>query len=216
MDAKKRLTIFQRFAEQNPNPVTELIYKTDFELLVAVMLSAQATDSSVNKATFRLFQVADTPEKLLELGEEGLKSYIKSINYYHTKARHLIKTAGLLIHQYGSRVPADRQSLEKLPGVGRKTANVVLNVLFKKPTIPVDTHIFRVSNRTGLAIGKTPLLVEQQLEATTPKQYLSRAHQWLVLHGRYVCVARGPRCGQCIISDLCEYPEKTFPVKSVV
>lgn len=209
MDAKIRLEIFQRFEEKDPNPTTELLYTSSFELLVAVMLSAQATDKSVNKVTRELFQVANTPETFLALGEDGLKSYIKSINYFHTKARNLIKTAKMLIEQYHSKVPSNRKDLETLPGVGRKTANVILNTTFKEPTIAVDTHIFRVANRTGLAPGKTPLLVEEKLEKVTPKQYLHRAHHWLVLHGRYVCTARKPHCPECLISDLCEYPNKT-------
>lgn len=209
MDAKIRLKIFQRFAKENPHPATELIYETDFELLIAVMLSAQATDLGVNKATSQLFPKANTPKKILALGEEGLKGYIKTINYYRNKAKYIIKTAQLLVDQYHSRVPSDRAALEALPGVGRKTANVILNVLFHEPTVAVDTHIFRVANRTGLAHGKTPLIVEKQLEATTPKKYLSRAHHWLVLHGRYVCLARKPLCTGCLIADLCEYSGKT-------
>lgn len=209
MDAKTRLEIFQCFAAADPSPTTELLYKTDFELLMAVMLSAQATDVGVNKATRKLFPIANTPEKIVALGVDGLKTYIKSINYFNTKAKHIFRTAELLISQYHSRVPKNRSDLEALPGVGRKTANVILNVLFDEPTIAVDTHIFRVANRTGLALGKTPLLVEKELEKVVPEEYLYRAHHWLVLHGRYICLARRPLCPECLITDLCEYPDKT-------
>lgn len=204
------MEIFRRFEACNPNPSTELLYNSDFELLMAVMLSAQATDVSVNKVTRQLFPMANTPESILTLGLESLKQYIKSINYFNTKARHILKTAQILIDKHQSRVPMTRSELENLPGVGRKTANVILNVLCNEPTIAVDTHIFRVANRTGLAPGKTPLLVEKRLEKMIPTEYLHRAHHWLVLHGRYTCLARRPRCKECLISDLCEYENKTI------
>lgn len=201
--------IFERLQAANPEPTTELIYRTNFELLIAVILSAQATDTSVNKATVGLFKVANTPEKLLALGEAGLKQHIKSIGLYSTKAKNIIKTCRLLIKNFHSSVPDDRESLESLPGVGRKTANVILNTCFGQPTIAVDTHIFRVANRIGLAHGKTPLEVERQLEKNIPKQYKQNAHHWLILHGRYTCIARKPRCPTCLIRDLCEYSNKT-------
>lgn len=210
MDDDQCCAIFERFEERNPSPGTELVYHSDFELLVAVMLSAQATDSGVNKATEKLFPIARTPEQVLNLGEEKLKSYIKSINYFRTKARHVIKTSQILIEKHESKVPQKRSDLEALPGVGRKTANVILNVLFSKPTVAVDTHIFRVANRTGIAQGKTPLQVEMELEKVVPEVYLHRAHHWLVLHGRYICLARKPLCKQCFISDLCEFPYKNL------
>jgi len=209
MNALQRQQIFERFQKQNNKPTTELVYHSVFELLIAVILSAQATDISVNKATGPLFKVANTPETLLALGEAGLKTYIKSIGLYNSKATNIIKTCQLLIEQHHSTVPDDRNALEALPGVGRKTANVILNTAFNKPTIAVDTHIFRVSNRIGLAHGKTPLEVEKQLEKNVPTPFLQDAHHWLILHGRYVCTARKPKCQACVIRDLCEYKEKT-------
>lgn len=208
MNAKKRLAIFQRFHKQNPHPRTELVYRSPFELLVAVILSAQATDKSVNRATKTLFAVASTPEAITALGLEGLKKHIKSIGLYNTKAKNIIKTCEILLKQHQGKVPEKRELLEKLPGVGRKTANVVLNTVFDQPTVAVDTHIFRVCNRTGLAKGKTPLTVEKTLLKTIPKPYLKNAHHWLVLHGRYTCLARKPKCPECIIQDLCEYPKR--------
>ena len=211
MNSEKCKTIFERFKRNNPEPTTELIFNSPFELLIAVILSAQATDISVNKATKILFKVADTPEKMLNLGEENLKGYIKNIGLYNTKAKNIIKTCQLLLDQYHSQVPGCRQELELLPGVGRKTANVVLNTLFKQAVIAVDTHIFRVANRIGLTKGKNPKEVEDQLTATVPSQYLYDAHHWLVLHGRYICIARKPKCPECFINDLCEFPAKTAP-----
>lgn len=209
MNRRKLRLIFLRFQTQNPHPKTELQYNSTFELLLAVMLSAQATDVSVNKATEHLFPVANTPEAILALGETGLKSYIKTIGLYNSKAHHIILTCERLIALHGGKVPNNREALEALPGVGRKTANVVLNTAFDQPTIAVDTHIFRVANRTGMAKGKTPLAVEQALEKKIEVPFLKNAHHWLVLHGRYVCVARKPHCANCIIRDLCEYPDKT-------
>ena len=209
MNPKQCKEIFERLQEHNPQPATELKFSNEFELLVAVILSAQATDVSVNKATLNLFAVADTPRKMLALGEIGLKNYIKTIGLHHTKARNIIKSCQILIEQFHSQIPRDRTSLESLPGVGRKTANVILNTAFGEATIAVDTHIFRVARRIGLAEGKTPLQVEQALEKMIPKEYLPNAHHWLVLHGRYICVARKPKCTTCPISDLCEYPFKT-------
>lgn len=208
MNTLARNKIFARFQAQNPAPKTELIYHSNFELLIAVMLSAQATDISVNKATLILFQSANTPEKMLSLGDEGLRELIKTINLYKTKAKHILKTCEILITEHHSVVPSTREELEKLPGVGRKTANVVLNAAFGQYTIAVDTHIFRVANRTGLAPGKTPLAVEQTLQKNVPKKYLKEAHHWLVLHGRYICKARNPLCSTCPIHDLCEFPDK--------
>ncbi len=209
MNREKRSEIFRRLREHNPNPTTELNYRNPFELLIAVILSAQATDVGVNKATRKLFEVAPTPEKMLELGEEGLRQYIKTIGLFNTKAKNIIKTCRILVEQYGGEVPRTREALEALPGVGRKTANVVLNTAFGEPTIAVDTHIFRVCNRTGIARGKTPLEVEKRLERVVPDEFKKDAHHWLILHGRYTCVARKPRCGSCIIEDLCEYKHKT-------
>ncbi len=209
MNQEKRYQIFKRFQAQNPQPRTELCYGSDFELLVAVILSAQATDKSVNKATEKLFAVANTPRKVFELGEEGLKRYIKSIGLFNSKAKNIIKTCQLLVEKFAGQVPANREDLESLPGVGRKTANVMLNTAFGEATIAVDTHIFRVANRTKLAVGKTELLVERKLEKTTPLEFRKDAHHWLVLHGRYVCVARKPKCLACLIQDLCEYEHKT-------
>ncbi len=209
MDKKKRAEIFARFKQKNPHPKTELAYQSDFELLIAVILSAQATDVSVNKATQRLFTVANTPQQISDLGEAELKKYIKSIGLFNSKAKNIIKTCNILITSYDSQVPQTREALEGLPGVGRKTANVVLNTAFGANTIAVDTHIFRVSNRIGLAIGKTPLAVEHQLLKAIPERYLYSAHHWLILHGRYVCTARQPKCSSCLIHDLCEYEYKT-------
>ena len=209
MNAAKRTEIFTRFQAANPNPQTELEYETPFQLLIAVILSAQATDRSVNLATRRFFPTHGTPQGLLELGEEGLAEHIKTIGLFRTKARNVIATCRMLIDLYGGKVPADRAALEALPGVGRKTANVVLNTAFGMPTIAVDTHIFRVSNRTGIAAGKNVVEVERRLERVVPKPFLLNAHHWLILHGRYICVARKPKCPQCGIADLCEYRYKT-------
>jgi endonuclease III len=200
---------FRRFAAANPNPRTELQSINPFTLLVAVVLTAQATDAGVNKATPALFKLADTPEKMVKLGEPRVRDLIKTIGLFRTKAKNVIALSRQLIAQHGGKVPHDREALEALPGVGRKTANVVLNVAFGEPTIAVDTHIFRVGNRTGLAVGKTPLDVEMKLLAVVPKHYLLHAHHWLILHGRYVCVARRPLCETCIIADLCKWPGKT-------
>lgn len=210
MNAQKRQQIFARFKAADPHPTTELHYSTPFELLIAVILSAQATDVSVNKATARLYPKANTPEEILKLGVEGLKTHIKTIGLFNTKAENIIKTCRMLMEEYGSEVPQTREALEKLPGVGRKTANVVLNTAFGHHTIAVDTHIFRVSNRTKLAPGKDVLEVERKLEKFTPLAYKQEAHHWLILHGRYTCIARKPRCGSCIIEDLCEYKDKLF------
>lgn len=209
MNAAKRLEIFRRLHEDNPEPKTELAYTTPFELLIAVILSAQATDVSVNKATARLYPIANTPEAIYALGVEGLSEYIKTIGLYNSKAKNVIETCRLLIEQHGSEVPQTREALEALPGVGRKTANVVLNTAFRQLAMAVDTHIFRVSNRTGIAPGKTVLEVERKLLKFVPRDYLLDAHHWLILHGRYVCQARKPRCGSCRIEDLCEYRSKT-------
>ncbi|MGE4350059.1 MAG: endonuclease III [Candidatus Berkiella sp.] len=208
MNKEKRSEIFARFEQQNPAPTTELVYGSVFQLLVAVILSAQATDVSVNKATKFLFKDAPTPKRMLQLGVAGLKPYIQSIGLYNTKAENIIKTCDILVQQHKGQVPDERAALEALPGVGRKTANVVLNTAFDQPTIAVDTHIFRVSNRTGIAPGKTPLAVEENLLKYVPSQYKKNAHHWLILHGRYVCTARTPKCTACIINDLCEYPNK--------
>ncbi len=209
MNNTKRLQIFQRLSEENPNPTTELIYSNAFELLIAVMLSAQATDVSVNKATAKLYPIANTPEAIAALGVNGLKPYIKTIGLFNTKAENVIKTCQLLMEKHQGIVPSDRASLEALPGVGRKTANVVLNTAFRQPAMAVDTHIFRVSNRTKIAPGKNVLEVEKKLMRMVPKDYLLDAHHWLILHGRYVCTARKPRCGACTIEDLCEFKDKT-------
>lgn len=209
MNAAKRRLIYERLAEHNPNPTTELEYSSPFELLVAVVLSAQATDVGVNKATAKLFQVVKRPADMLALGEEGLKEYIKTIGLFNNKAKNLISTCKVLVEQHGGEVPRDRAALEALPGVGRKTANVVLNTAFGEPTIAVDTHIFRVANRTGLAKGKTPREVEDRLIRVTPPEFRKDAHHWLILHGRYVCRARKPDCPACVIRDLCEYKAKT-------
>ncbi len=209
MNQEKRRQIFQRLRAANPNPTTELEYSTPFELLIAVVLSAQATDRGVNKATAKLFPVANTPESILALGEDGLRGYIQTIGLFNSKAANIIKLCRQLLDQHDGRVPRERASLEALPGVGRKTANVVLNTAFGQPTMAVDTHIFRVANRTGLARGKTVRQVEDKLMRVVPKEFLQDAHHWLILHGRYVCTARKPRCGACVIHDLCEYNDKT-------
>lgn len=208
MNAAKRRALFERLRAANPRPTTELNFETPYQLLVAVVLSAQATDRSVNQATAKLFRVADSPEKMLKLGEEGLIPYIRHIGLYRTKAKHIIALSRLLLARHGGQVPADRAALEALPGVGRKTANVVLNTAFGHPTIAVDTHIFRVANRTGLAKGKTVLAVERGLMRLTPAEFRHNAHHWLILHGRYVCKARKPNCAHCPIHDLCEWPHK--------
>jgi len=210
MNKLKRSEIFARLKAEDPKPTTELEYSTPFELLVAVALSAQSTDKGVNKATRKLFAVANTPEKILKLGEAGLKKYIKTIGLYNTKAANIIKTCKLLIDQHQSIVPDDQNALEALPGVGRKTANVIRNTAFGHPTIAVDTHIYRVSNRTRIAPGKTVLEVEKKLIKFIPEEYKLDAHHWLILHGRYTCIARKPRCGSCIIEDLCEFKQKNI------
>ena len=209
MNKQKRTEIFQRLQAENPNPTTELVFTSPFELLISVILSAQATDVSVNKATAALYKVANTPEAILELGVDGLKQYIRTIGLFNTKAENVIKTCRALVETHDSQVPDTREALEALPGVGRKTANVVLNTAFRQPTMAVDTHIFRVSNRTGIAPGKNVLEVERRLVKLLPEEYLLDAHHWLILHGRYVCVARKPRCGACVIYDLCEFRHKT-------
>ncbi len=209
MNKNKRAEIFQRLKAQNPEPTTELNYSNPFELLIAVVLSAQATDVGVNKATKKLYSVANTPEAIYALGLDGLKAYIRTIGLYNTKAKNIIKTCKLLIDEYDSQVPDDRSSLERLPGVGRKTANVILNTAFGQPTIAVDTHIFRVSNRTGIAPGKDVREVEDKLIKFVPDEYKQDAHHWLILHGRYTCIARKPRCGSCVIYELCEFKQKT-------
>jgi endonuclease-3 len=211
MNAEKRAEIFRRLHAINPNPTTELEYKTPFELLVAVLLSAQATDVSVNAATRRLFPRANTPQKIAKLGVAGVKPFIKTIGLYRTKAKHLIKTCELLIAHHGGTVPENREALEALPGVGRKTANVVLNTAFGWESIAVDTHIFRVANRTKLGPGKTVTEVEKRLERLVPQAYKRNAHHWLILHGRYICKARRPECWRCPINDLCEFRTKTLP-----
>jgi endonuclease-3 len=209
MNKDKRTQIFSRLRDANPSPQTELEYHSDFELLIAVLLSAQATDVSVNKATRKLYPIANTPESLLALGEDGLKQYIKTIGLFNSKAKNVIKLCEILLRDHEGQVPQTRAALEALPGVGRKTANVVLNTAFGQPTIAVDTHIFRVSNRTRIAAGKNVDEVEQRLLRLVPKEFRLDAHHWLILHGRYTCVARKPKCGSCLIEDLCEYKEKT-------
>jgi len=209
MHLATRKALYRRLQAANPEPTTELVYNTPFELLVAVMLSAHTTDKSVNAATAKLFPVANTPAALLKLGEDGVKPYLKTVGLYNTKTKNLIGLCKQLIEKHGGEVPADREALEALPGVGRKTASVVLNMVFGQIEIAVDTHIFRVANRTGLAPGKTPLAVEIALMRNTPDEFKKNAHHWLLLHGRYVCVARVPACPKCIIKDLCEYPDKT-------
>lgn len=209
MNASKRRAIFERFHHANPEPRGELKHETPFELLVSVILSAQATDKSVNAATEKLYAHANTPLAILKLGQKGLEKYVKSIGLYRTKAKNILATCKILLEQHGGAVPRLREALEALPGVGRKTANVVLNIAFGEPTIAVDTHIFRIGNRTGIAPGKTPLEVEQKLLKFVPDEYKQHAHHWLILHGRYVCVARSPKCGACLIRDLCEFRGKT-------
>ncbi len=208
MNKEQIAEMFKRLKKHNPEPTTELNYQTPFELLIAVVLSAQATDKGVNKATTELYKVANTPQKILDLKLAGLKKYIKTIGLYNTKAKNIMATCKILVEEHNSKVPQEREALEALPGVGRKTANVVLNTAFGHPTIAVDTHIFRVSNRTGLAPGKNVLEVEKNLLEVVPKRYMLDAHHWLILHGRYTCVARKPRCGSCVIEDLCEFEEK--------
>ncbi|MDH5776898.1 MAG: endonuclease III [Gammaproteobacteria bacterium] len=210
MNKTKRTEIYSRLQKHIPEPTTELNYKTPFQLLIAVILSAQATDKGVNKATGPLFKDAGTPKKMHALGETGLKKYIKTIGLFNTKAKNVIKTCKILIDEHKSKVPEDRAALEALPGVGRKTANVILNTAFGHPTIAVDTHIFRVSNRTGLAPGKDVVEVEKKLLKFTPDEFKQDAHHWLILHGRYTCIARKPRCGACVIEDLCEFKEKVL------
>ena len=209
MNAQKRFEIFSRLKDNNPNPATELNYSTPFELLIAVLLSAQATDVSVNKATDKLYPIANTPEAIYKLGVEGLKRYIRTIGLFNTKAENVIKTCKILMDQHNSEVPQEQEQLEALPGVGRKTANVVRNTAFGHPTIAVDTHIFRVSNRTKIAPGKNVLEVEKKLMKFVPKEFMQNAHHWLILLGRYTCIARKPRCGSCVIEDLCEFKDKT-------
>ncbi|MDC3190771.1 endonuclease III [Pseudoalteromonas elyakovii] len=209
MNKEKRYEILSRLREQNPHPETELEYSSPFELLVAVTLSAQATDVGVNKATRKLFPVANTPQAILDLGLEGLRDYIKTIGLFNSKANNVYKMCEILVKKHNSEVPENREALEALPGVGRKTANVVLNCAFGWPTIAVDTHIFRVSNRTKFAMGKDVVAVEQKLEKVVPKEFKVDVHHWLILHGRYVCTARKPKCGSCFIEDLCEFKEKT-------
>lgn len=209
MNQAKRIEILTRLRNENPHPTTELNYSSPFELLIAVILSAQATDKGVNKATDKLFPVANTPEAILALGVDGLKEYIKTIGLFNSKAENIIKTCRDLIEKHGGEVPEDREALEALAGVGRKTANVVLNTAFGHPTIAVDTHIFRVANRTGFAPGKNVVEVEKKLLKVVPDEFKVDVHHWLILHGRYTCIARKPRCGSCIIEDLCEYKEKT-------
>lgn len=210
MNKAKRHELFVRFREQNPKPTTELMYHSAFELLISVILSAQATDVSVNKATAKLYPVANTPQAILDLGLEGLKEYIKTIGLYNSKAQNVLSTCALLIERHKGQVPNTREELEALPGVGRKTANVVLNTAFGQATMAVDTHIFRVANRTGLAKGKTPLAVELGLLKNIEPEFLHDAHHWLILHGRYVCTARNPQCARCIIQDLCEFKDKNL------
>ena len=209
LNKEKRTKIFRRLREQNPKPRTELNYGTSFELLVAVVLSAQATDVSVNKATEKLFAIASTPAAIIELGLDGLRNHIRTIGLFNTKAANLMTTCRVLVEKHGGKVPRTRQELEALPGVGRKTANVILNTAFGEPTIAVDTHIFRVANRTGIAKGKTPLEVEKRLLRLTPDEFKRNAHHWLILHGRYTCTARRPKCYDCIIYDFCEFPGKS-------
>lgn len=211
MDKKSISRLFTRLKKDMPAPTTELEYNSNFELLVAVILSAQATDVSVNKATGPLFQTANTPQAMVQLGIKGLTPYIKSIGLFNSKAKNIVATAQALTEEHGGEVPRDRQSLENLPGVGRKTANVVLNTAFGEPTIAVDTHIFRVANRTGLASGDTPLAVEKGLLQAVPERFKKDAHHWLILHGRYTCIARKPKCSECLIHDICEYSGKTGP-----
>jgi endonuclease-3 len=212
MNPDKRREIFARFRAAEPHPKTELVYRTPFELLVSVVLSAQATDKSVNLATAKLFPVANTPEKIVKLGEAGVTEYIKTIGLFRNKAKNVVELSRLLVQNFKSEIPQTREELESLPGVGRKTANVVLNVAFGQPTMAVDTHIFRVSNRTGIAPGKDPLEVELQLVKFVPAEFMQHAHHWLILHGRYTCLARKPACPSCLIRDLCEFKGKTKDV----
>ncbi len=212
MNQQKRYEFFSRLQTANPRPRTELRYQSPFELLVAVILSAQATDKSVNRATESLFRVANTASAMLELGEARLREGIKSIGLFNSKARNIIKTCRILVEQHDGQVPRQREALQALPGVGRKTANVILNTAFGEPAIAVDTHIFRVANRTRMASGKTPLAVEKRLMKVVPGQFKKDAHHWLILHGRYVCTARRPHCASCVVADLCEYPSKQLPV----
>ena len=213
MGPAARARLFERLKARDPAPTTELVYGTPFELLVAVILSAQATDVGVNKATAKLFAVANTPGAILALGETRLKRFVQTIGLYNTKARNILKTCRILLDEHGGEVPRDRAALERLPGVGRKTANVILNTAFGEPTIAVDTHIFRVSNRTGLAPGKNPLEVERALMKRVPPRFRKDAHHWLILHGRYTCKARKPLCGECVIADLCEWPDRVIGVR---
>jgi endonuclease III len=213
MGPAARARVFERLQARDPAPTTELVYRTPFELLVAVILSAQATDVGVNKATAKLFAVADTPDAILALGETRLKRFVQTIGLYNTKAKNILKTCRILVDEHGGEVPRDRAALERLPGVGRKTANVILNTAFGEPTIAVDTHIFRVSNRTGLAPGKNPLEVERALMKRVPPRFRKDAHHWLILHGRYTCKARKPLCGECVIADLCEWPDRVIGVR---
>lgn len=208
MTPRQRAMLFERLKQANPAPATELQYSSPFELLVAVILSAQSTDKGVNKATATLFKVANTPQQILDLGLRGLKRHTRTIGLYNTKSANIMKTCRLLVERHHGQVPHTREALEALPGVGRKTANVILNTAFGHPTIAVDTHIFRVANRTGLAPGKTVRAVEDNLNRVVPDRYKHDAHHWLILHGRYTCIARKPRCGSCVIFDLCEYPDK--------
>lgn len=209
MNKQKILEIFRRFQKANPNPTTELVYHSPFELLIAVILSAQATDKAVNKATATLFKVANTPKKMQALGEQNLKNHIKTIGLYKNKAKNILATSQILLEKFNARVPDTREALESLPGVGRKTANVILNTCFGQPVLAVDTHIFRVAQRIGLAKGNTPLAIEKQLMHVIPDEFKHNAHHWLILHGRYVCTARRPQCPTCLIRDLCEYKDKT-------
>jgi endonuclease III len=209
MDPATVHTLFSRLRAANPSPTTELVYASPFELLVAVILSAQSTDKTVNKATERLFRVANTPQAMVALGEDGLKDYIKTIGLYNSKAKNIIRASQILLERHGGQVPAEREALEALPGVGRKTANVILNTAFGEHTIAVDTHIFRLGNRTGLAPGKTPRAVESRLEQVVPPEFKRDAHHWLILHGRYTCTARRAQCWRCVIAEQCEYPQKT-------
>jgi len=211
VNREKRTAIYSRLREQDPHPTTELHYETPFELLIAVILSAQATDVGVNKATAKLYKVANTPQAILDLGLDGLKSYIRTIGLFNSKAENIIKTCRILLDEHDGEVPRTRDALEALPGVGRKTANVILNTAFGEPTIAVDTHIFRVANRTGLAKGKTPLEVERRLVRLTPDEFKKDAHHWLILHGRYTCKARKPLCGECPIVEWCEFTRKELP-----
>lgn len=211
MNNEKRVQILERLRAENPHPETELNWNSPFELLIAVLLSAQATDVSVNKATDKLYPVANTPQAMFDLGVDGVKEYIKTIGLFNSKAENVIKTCRILLEQHGGEVPENREALEALPGVGRKTANVVLNTAFGWPTIAVDTHIFRVSNRTKFAMGKNVDQVEQKLLKVVPKEFKVDVHHWLILHGRYTCVARKPRCGSCVIEDLCEFKDKVYP-----